>query len=468
MGDGPRTILEGIDYARSFRFTRIFQSFRIAVHPSRLGLALLLIVAMYATGRLTDAIWGPQVLPTEFESFVKQPTAQFETWFKRMTPAVEAKNRQGIFETALRLQVGLFDNLVRAAVQFEPGFDQLMPSAPPSDQSVIGSIRIMLLLPVWLWHAHPWFLVVWLIITLALWSLFGGALTRSAVVDAARGRTISASEAFVFSFRRWGWYLLAPVMPLIVVAVLALLLALYGLLFNVPVLDVVAGLLFIGALGLGFLIAMLIVGWVAGVHLMYPALSAEGTDAFDAVSRAFSYVLARPWRLVGYSFVALVYGAISYLFVGVIIFLIIFATRGAVAAWVFVDSSKLSAAGKPIDTVDKFDALFPMPMLGQLAYKPAWDHLGITGDITATLIMVWVYLLIGVLGAFAISFYFSSFSVIYLLLRRHTDGSEVSQVFEPAQINQPVAEKVEPAPSVAASPAPASDAPITAPPPPTA
>jgi hypothetical protein len=421
-------------------------------------MALLLIVLLYATGRLMDGIWGPQVIvhhvtgESEFDVFVQKSTADFHKWYDFRAPAVEAKHRQGIFQTALHEKVQLFDQLVRSAVQLDVGFDQLMPGVPPAGNSVLGVLRIMLLMPVWLWHVHPWFLVLWLVVTLLLWSLFGGAISRMTIVDAAKGRVIGPTEAFAFAFHRWGWYLLAPVMPLIVVAVLGGLLALYGLLFNVPVLDIVASLVFIGALGAGFLIALLVIGWLAGVHLMYPALSAEGTDAFDAVSRGFSYVLARPWRLVGYGFVAIVYGAITYLFVGVIIFLIIVATRSAVSSWVFVDAQPPANVStmSPGDELEKFDALFPPPVFGQLEYQPNWDRLGATGDITATVMMIWIYLLIGVLGAYAISFYFSSFSVIYLLLRRYTDGTDLSQVYE-AQAPAPplAAEKIEPAPAPA-------------------
>ena len=53
---------------------------------------------------------------------------------------------------------------------------------------------------------------------------------------------------------------------------------------------------------------------IASAHLL--ALSAEGSDSFDALSRCYSYVLQKPWSYIWYAAVALVYGAIVVFFVG--------------------------------------------------------------------------------------------------------------------------------------------------------
>ncbi|HMO26279.1 MAG TPA: hypothetical protein PKB10_08415, partial [Tepidisphaeraceae bacterium] len=56
MADEPQ-MLKGIDYRSAFPFTNIFRSFRIAVHPSKLGLALVMLLALYLGGRLMDGLW---------------------------------------------------------------------------------------------------------------------------------------------------------------------------------------------------------------------------------------------------------------------------------------------------------------------------------------------------------------------------------------------------------------------------
>ena len=58
-------------------------------------------------------------------------------------------------------------------------------------------------------------------------------------------------------------------------------------------------------------------GTAGGFNLMYPTIAVEGSDSFDAISRSFSYIYARPWRMIWYTMVAIVYGALTFLFVRV-------------------------------------------------------------------------------------------------------------------------------------------------------
>src|SRR5947199_1048072 len=55
MADDPRAI-RGIDWKTAFPFTLIFRSFRVAVHPSKLILALLALLLIYWGGRTMDAM----------------------------------------------------------------------------------------------------------------------------------------------------------------------------------------------------------------------------------------------------------------------------------------------------------------------------------------------------------------------------------------------------------------------------
>src|SRR5205814_8303114 len=70
-GDG--TIVRGIDWRSTFPFTLIFRSFRVAIHPSKLVLALLALLLIYGGGRTLDALWRlwPQyrAVPNEMRLF---------------------------------------------------------------------------------------------------------------------------------------------------------------------------------------------------------------------------------------------------------------------------------------------------------------------------------------------------------------------------------------------------------------
>src|SRR3954454_21106792 len=53
MAEDPH-VIRGIDFKSTFPFTLIFRSFRIAIHPSKLVLALLALILIYCGGRVLD------------------------------------------------------------------------------------------------------------------------------------------------------------------------------------------------------------------------------------------------------------------------------------------------------------------------------------------------------------------------------------------------------------------------------
>jgi hypothetical protein len=431
--EAGRVTVERIDYATAMRFTKLFNCFRMAVHPSRLLLGLLLIIALYITGIVMDTVWTGAVPANEFDNYMTMPRAEFNRWVASPM-ARDAHVKYGIFQTARDLEIRNFEGLVQSVLQLRPGLDQLTTAPRLVDgPTVIGSLRNLAFVPLWLWNAHTGFFLVYVTIATVLWSLLGGAISRQAVVEAANERLVPASEAIGYSSRRWGWYIMAPMLAPAAIVVMALLLSVVGLLFYVPVLNILAALLYVAALGLGFVMALLLVGWLAGMNLIYPAISAEGTDGFDAMSRAFSYVFARPWRFIGYSVVALIYGALTYMLVGIFVYLTIALAQWATGMW-----------------VSGFDEVLPQPTFGRLSYT--LGQLTGTRAAAGNVILVWVHLVIGLLGAYAISYYFSAYSVIYLLLRKYTDGTDTTEVHEPQLPARVVAaEKVEPVTAVSAT-----------------
>src|SRR5687768_13482630 len=61
MADEPQT-LRGINWRDTFPFTNLFRAFRVAVHPSKLVLGLILLLGLYAGGRLLDGLWPARYL----------------------------------------------------------------------------------------------------------------------------------------------------------------------------------------------------------------------------------------------------------------------------------------------------------------------------------------------------------------------------------------------------------------------
>ncbi len=160
-----------------------------------------------------------------------------------------------------------------------------------------------------------YFSLVWLV-TLATWALFGGAITRMAAVEVARKEKISIKEAILFVARRYLSYFFAPVFPLIFVAILAVLLMLFGVVHLIPWLgDIWDGLLWPLTILASLVMAVVLIGLV-GWPMMSATVSAEGTDSWEAVSRSYSYVYQAVWHYIWYVIVALAYGAAVIFFVG--------------------------------------------------------------------------------------------------------------------------------------------------------
>src|SRR5947208_12577026 len=65
-------VVRGIDWKSTFPFTQIFRSFRVAIHPSKLILALLALLLIYMGGRVLDAAWSSnsRAVPGEMEMYL--------------------------------------------------------------------------------------------------------------------------------------------------------------------------------------------------------------------------------------------------------------------------------------------------------------------------------------------------------------------------------------------------------------
>jgi len=441
-----RVHLEGIDWHAALPFLRLFSSFRMAIQPGRLLLSLMLVLLLYLTGIAMDFAWGPSVYPNEVQAYATMETERFDNWLDRNQSQDEAIaanksliKKEYIFQTLVERQVGAFERLVVSATALDFGLSGLASGRGADSGGVIGALASMVVqTPGWLYATHPGFLVVYLMIAFALTSLMGGALCRIAALDACQNVHASAFTALRFSFERWGHFMMAPLIPLGVIVVIRLLLALAGLLlFNLWGTDVVGSLIFGLLLLLGFIAAMLLIGLAFGVNLLIPGIAVESTDAFDAVSRAYNYVVGRPWRYFFYTAVMIVYGAVTYMLLGLVVFSAIWFTKDCLAA---------GAISEVAQGQTRLDAIMPDPQWGRLLSDADWNNLDRSGTVAAAVVKVWVMLLIAVLPAFAVSYYFNAQTWIYLLLRRFADQVEFDEVYlEPdPDDSTPAQDKVEP------------------------
>lgn len=297
--------------------------------------------------------------------------------------------------------------------------------------------------------------------TIATWSIFGGAITRIAAVEVARGEKIGLGEALRFTTRRWLSYLSAPLFPLLFVLFLLILTWTYGLFFMIPIVGdlFVAGLFWWVPLLLGLAMACTLVGLAVGWPLMAPTISAEGTDSWEAVSRSFTYVFQRPWHYIWYALVGLCYGAVAVFFIGFMGSFTVYLAKWGVntiqpqsrdASFLFVYSPTsfgwrtlllqgATVDGTPIVRGGEINNDAYQRFLGNKwdensrSYvpdpSPSKDSLSWSNKVGAALVAFWLGILFLMLIGFGYSFFWSMSTIIYLLMRRHVDTAEMDEVY---------------------------------------
>ena len=224
-------------------------------------------------------------------------------------------------------------------------------------------------------------------------------------------------------------FVFAPVIPIFIVLVIGVIIAVPSwILFHIPLFGApVAGLTTILALVGGFIITLVLLGTMGGFNLMYPTVAVEGSDSFDAISRSFSYVFARPWRMLWYTIVALVYGAVCYLFVRFFVWMVLAVTYFFMS-WLLGTPHSPPVTDSTADVFARMWQISDDP-LKSLPHHPDYSSLNGSQAAGAGAIQFWVYLTIGLIGAFAISFYFSANTIIYYLMRREVDATDLDDVY---------------------------------------
>jgi hypothetical protein len=278
------------------------------------------------------------------------------------------------------------------------------------------------------------YFILVLLWTLATWAYFGGAITRMAAVQVARKEKIPMREALRFTQSHLLSYFSAPLIPLAGILLFCILLFIYGLLHNlIPVVGdiVVDGLFWWLVLSAGLIMAIILVGLV-GWPMMYATISAEGSDSFDALSRSYSYVLSNPWHYLWYSLVALAYGAVVVFFVGFMGSLTVNLGKWGVSLadirsdrdpaylCIYAPTSfgwrdLLLAGGNEVITAS-----------GEPVHRDEWY---LYNKIGAGMVAFWLYLVFLMVVGFGYSYFWTASTIIYLLMRRKVDDTEMDEVY---------------------------------------
>ena len=307
------------------------------------------------------------------------------------------------------------------------------------------------------------YLLLCLVWTVVVWAFAGGVITRIAAVQLGGKDRTTLSEAVRFTAKRYLNYVISPLAPLGLVAVVIFFMALYGLVALIPVLGdiVLYGLFWPLVLLGGFVMAIAIVGLI-GYPLMYPTVSAEGSDSFDAVSRTYNYVFQAPWSFLWYNLVALIYGSLVVLFVVFVASLMVYLGKFAVSQAPFSERSgrnpdylfvyapeafgwkELLVAGSPIAVRPKVE-LYEGELRPRVVYEPVnpavskqyMNDMRVHNKIGAGMVTFWLVAMMLLVVGFSYSYFWSAATVIYLLMRRKVDEIELDEVYAEDPLDGP-------------------------------
>ncbi len=439
----------------------IARTLGFAVDPGKLGIAAAAIIATIVWGGALDWAWKTAGAGVQVDAITRMAIAcQFNA------PHEEQAGEEGIFAVWQFHQTRCVRGLMRLPVWGSPVTALPLSVETPGGEVMtrtgnltrMGSLRGMGYGAWWSFRYHTLYFLLFGIGALLIWSWAGGALCRMAAVQFARDEKLTLGQGLASAKGKFlGGYFLAPLIPLIFALVVVVVMVIGGAVLRIPVLgDILCGAAFFLAIIGGFIVAVLMIGLVVGGSLLWPTVAAEGSDAFDVFSRSLSYVFSKPWKTVVYAVLTGVYASICWWVVRWVTFLGLKATHCAVSFG--TSPFGVWSRGDEASPVSKLDLIWPFAGLEAMHTWPDWSALAWYECISAAFVGFFVLLALALMWSFLCSFYFSGSTVIYMLLRRDVDGTDLEDIYFDEEADEP-----EPAPATA-EPATEAAPPIESPP----
>lgn len=462
---GKHVIVDGVEFGRVWLFPRLLESITAAMQPGRMIIALFMVVLLIALGRTWDRVTDANVNPAglvqgRFEDFPGEHQAALAmgvTVFARShLPSAELREsttfnvrqvsgwmREGYREA--RAKAASDDEREQIDATYSTLMRQIESTRPRGDfeatvDHVAASLRMMLdgalnlslptvleganqtfiQTPTALWKYQTWFAVTYGLAFAIVFAIGGGAISRMAAVQQSREQRLAISEATDFALQRMAGLVWAQVLPVFLLAILAVVVMLVGVLMRVPVLDVITALFYGLLLVLGFLMAFLAMGYVVGFPMLVSAVACENCDGADAMQRAYAYVVNRPLHALWYWAVGLFGLAIGFTIFGTLAVLTLNLTGGMF--------NEL-AAGPAVNAAGGYQPGTFTHSGGEVADLGNWHQ-----QWSASLILAWQSLVVCMVAAYVLSYHFTASTTGYLLMRKASDGQETDEVWRPGLI----------------------------------
>lgn len=392
-------------------FPKIFRTFRMAIQPTKLIIIFSALIIICLAGWIMDRSETVackrnakgKIIETELQIYMDNQS-QIKEYIE--TNRVESRGT-GVFSTLWHFTAETFQASVDSVFELKI-------------KGVGKNVKDYFKAAGWALRHHFIYCIIFFVIYLCVISIAGGAICRIAALQFARGEKPGLTEALRFSTQRFTSFFLAPLTPIGIIIVPVLFIFVLGLIGNIPrVGELIIGISMPLALISGALITVVLIGIFAGFNLMFPAVAYDGSDCFDSISRSFSYVYAKPWRMGFYTTIAAVYGAISYTFVRLFAFILLFATHLFLELGIWVE----------IEDVSKLTAIWPKPTLTKLIDYSDIATTNWTESIAAFLVYLFLLAVVGLVVSFIVSFYFSANTIIYSLMRYKIDNTAIEDIY---------------------------------------
>jgi hypothetical protein len=253
------------------------------------------------------------------------------------------------------------------------------------------------------WWQAVIYVVVVAPLTLLVYSVVAGAVSRSVVCEFAVGRRLTWAEALGFSVARWKAMLGVVAGPLVAVWGLGLLLTGLGwLLLRFAGVNVVGAVVFPVFLLLSAAATVLMVGYVLAAPMLTAGVAGDNADAGDALQRVYAVVVGKPTRTLIYWGVAVAHAVVAATLVFVVI-------QGA------LEVANATAGTRAVLTVRETGPGFGEP------------------NTAGAVVGFWIKVALLIGAGYVVSVFVTAGSVMYLLLRRVHDGQDVAEVWMPAE-----------------------------------
>ncbi len=244
----------------------------------------------------------------------------------------------------------------------------------------------------------------------AVWALFGGAITRRAALQFGREESIGLKSAVRYAAGKWRSYFAAPLLPLFGVLIFACPALALGALMRIDLGLLAAAVVWPLAILASIVMALLLLALLFGWPLMWPTISTEGTDSFDALSRSWSYVYHRPLHYLFYAAVVTVLGGLGWLFVAYFAEWVIYLPLWA-ASW--------TAGNERMTELERMSELIALGSSDDLSMLSRWG---------VQCLLFWIGCVRLLALGFVYSYFWTASTGIYFLLRRDDDGTDLDDV----------------------------------------